>query len=377
MEKRVRGKTLLAGSFTLIGTIIGAGILGLPYVFAKSGFLIGVFWLLILGALMLFVHLYMGEVMLRTHGNHQLTGYAEKYLGKFGKWLMVFAMVFGIYAALIAYLIGEGQSLSYVIFGSGQYAIIFGILFWLAMTLLLREGLRGLKKVESYGVFLVLIIIIGIFFYFFPNLKAENLSYNNWNMFFVPMGVVLFSLLGFSAIPEVGRVMEYHKSNLKKALIIGSVVPIIAYLLFTLAFVGAFGIEVKEVATLSSGRLIGLLGVFTMTTSFFVLSFALRDMFKTDLKINKRNAFILVSILPLALYLLISFFNLLDFKNILGIGGVVSGGLTGILILLMNYQSKKYSERKPEYWLPINWLVILIISLLLIGAIILELGLIK
>ncbi|MCH7515924.1 MAG: amino acid permease, partial [Bacteroidetes bacterium] len=35
--------------FTLTGTIIGAGILGLPYVFQKSGFLIGTFWLFILG----------------------------------------------------------------------------------------------------------------------------------------------------------------------------------------------------------------------------------------------------------------------------------------------------------------------------------------
>ena len=30
-------------------TIIGAGILSLPYLFSKSGFLLGVFWLLLLG----------------------------------------------------------------------------------------------------------------------------------------------------------------------------------------------------------------------------------------------------------------------------------------------------------------------------------------
>ena len=33
-----------AGALTLSGTMIGAGILGLPFVFAKSGFLIGLVW---------------------------------------------------------------------------------------------------------------------------------------------------------------------------------------------------------------------------------------------------------------------------------------------------------------------------------------------
>lgn len=371
--KNMGGKRLLQGTFTLVGATIGAGILGLPYIFSKSGFLIGLFWIISIGILMLFVHLYLGEIILRTNGNHQLTGYAEKYLGKYGKFLMLFAMVFGIYSALVAYLIGEGQSISYVISGSGNYTIFFGFLFWAIMTLLLREGLRGLKKVELYGVFFVLTFILGIFFYFFPQINTQNLFYNNLDLFFVPIGIILFSLLGFSAIPEVGRIMEYSKKEMKKALIIGTVIPIIAYILFAFSFVGAFGMNLNEVATLSSGRLIALLGIFTMTTSFFVLSFALKDMFSTDLKIKRRNLFILVSVIPLLLYLFITFFNLLDFSKVLGIGGVISGGLIGILILLMNYNAKKYGERRPEYWISINWLIILLVSLMFMGAMIVEL----
>ncbi len=373
-DQKRQGKNLLDGTFTLTGAIIGAGILGLPYVFSKSGFLIGLLWLVILGVLMLLINLYMGEIILRTNEFHQLTGYAEKYLGKYGKWGMIFAMIFGIYSALIAYLIGEGQSLSYVVFGSEKYAVVFAFLFWLIMTMLLREGLKGLKKVEAWGVAVILVLIIGIFIYFAPQIKIQNLSYNNMNLFFFPLGTVLFALLGFSSIPEVGRIMKYNKGKLKKALIIGSVIPIIAYFLFTLAFVGALGSDVKEVATISSGKAIAFLGIFTMLTSFFVLSFALKDMFILDLKFKKKSSFWLVSVLPLALYILISLFGLLDFKMVLGIGGVVAGGVTGILILLMNYKSKKYSERNPEYWIKNNFVIILIVSLLLILAIIIELG---
>jgi len=51
-------RKFLATTFTLTGTIIGAGILGLPYVFAKSGMLIGTFWLIILGFILIYVNLY-------------------------------------------------------------------------------------------------------------------------------------------------------------------------------------------------------------------------------------------------------------------------------------------------------------------------------
>ena len=38
-------KKVFVTAFTLSGTTIGAGILGLPYVFSQSGFFIGVFWI--------------------------------------------------------------------------------------------------------------------------------------------------------------------------------------------------------------------------------------------------------------------------------------------------------------------------------------------
>src|SRR3989338_8875922 len=101
-----RHKTLLA-SATLVGTIVGAGILAIPYVVAQSGFLVGFIITIVLGLSFLLLNLMTGEIILRTKKQHQLTGYAEKYLGSWGKRLMMFSMVFGTYGALTAYLIGE------------------------------------------------------------------------------------------------------------------------------------------------------------------------------------------------------------------------------------------------------------------------------
>ena len=118
----------------LVGTTIGAGFLGIPYVVSKSGFLPGLAYLILVAVFMMFVKFYLGEITLRTKGNHQLTGYAEMYLGKSGKWLKFFAMIFGIYSALVAYLIAEGESLSYVIFGNLGSSIYFSIGFWIVMS---------------------------------------------------------------------------------------------------------------------------------------------------------------------------------------------------------------------------------------------------
>jgi len=366
-------KRVLAAAFTLTGTIIGAGILGLPYVFSKSGFGVGVFWIVFLGAILLFVNLCLGEVTLRTKEIHQLTGYAEKYLGKWGKRLMFFAMIFGIYSALVAYLIGEGQSFSMIFFNHADYALYFALGFWLIMTMLLKEGLKGLKKIETWGVGAIIILIFAILFYFFPEIQVENLKNVDYSNFFLPFGIVLFSLLGFTSIPELRRVIKKNEKNLRDSILIGTLIPIVLYIIFSLVFVGILGSQVPEISTLSFGKLVIVLGIFTMLTSYFVLSFSLKDAFDFDFKFDKSLKFAVVSLFPLLIYLIITYFSLAGFVRVLGIGGVVSGGLTGILALVMNIRAKKMGNRKPEFSMPINWVVIVLLSLIFVFGVVVEL----
>lgn len=366
-------KKFWATALTLSGTMIGAGILGMPYVFSKSGFFIGMFWLVFLGFLILYVNLCLGEITLRTKKIHQLPGYMEKYLGKTGKKIMIFAMFFGIYAALLAYLIGEGQSFSALFFDNSNYSIPFALGFWFVMTLLLREGISGLKKIESFGVVLTGAMIIFLFAFFANDIRIENLRYSNPGSFFVPFGVVLFALLGFSSIPEM-RIEILKKEKLfQKAIIFGNLIPMFLYAIFCFAFLGAFGKSVTEVATLSYGSFIPALGIFTMMAAFFVLSISLDNVFKYDLK-KKNNSFFFVSLFPLVLYFLTNIFDGVDFVRILGIGGAVSGGMTIVLILFMNMKAKEFGDRKPEYSVPMNWFVFGILSLIFLAGIVLEIG---
>jgi len=366
-------KKFWATVFTLTGTIIGAGILGLPYVFSQAGVLIGVFWLLILGFIMVYTNLCLGEIALRTKGKHQLVGYAERYLGLQGKRIMFFAVIFGVYSALIAYLIGEGQSLSQLFIGSTQYAIYFAIGFWLLMTVFLREGLKGLKKLESWGVIVIIVLVVIIAVYFSPQIDLNNFSYNNSSLFFLPFGVILFALLGFSSIPELRMEIKGSEKKFKKAIIFGTLIPIVLYIIFSLTFVGVLGRDVTEVATLSFGKLIIVLGIITMLTSYFVLSFSLNDVYEYDMRVKGFWKFFLVSLFPLLIYLGLYYLNWINFVSVLGLGGVISGGLTGILILLMVLKLGVGGDRVAEYHVPINWFVVWLLGLIFISGMIMVL----
>ncbi len=365
--------SLFAAIATLTGTIVGAGFLGIPYVVAQSGLLIGIVEILIIGIVLLFVKLYLGEILLRTKKIHQLPGLAKIYLGKWGYRLAFLAMFFGAYAALIAYLIGEGQSFSYLFTGTLDYALYFAIGFWLLMSIFVYHGLRALKKGESLGILFVSLIILLIIIFFSPNINPKNILHTDISHIFLPVGVILFAFLGFSAAPEVLREIKGKEKLMKKAIIIGSIIPIVIYILFTFIVVGFAGTSTPEIATFALGKIFVFLGIITMFTAFFALSMALRDMYHYDLGYSKTLSWLISSVIPLIAFLIVYSFNLVSFTEILGIGGAVAGGLLGVLIMLMARKAKQVGKRKPEYEIKLPPLVTLLIILFFIAGLIFEL----
>ncbi|MAG37915.1 hypothetical protein CMI45_00810 [Candidatus Pacearchaeota archaeon] len=355
---------------TLMGTAIGAGILGIPYVASLSGFPIALVHLIVIGALVLLTVLYLGEIGLRTKKNHQLPGYAELYLGKKGKNLMILAFAFGIYAALIAYLIGESQSLSFIFFDSAKYSLSLGFAFWLILSLVTYRGLKSLEQGEKLGVSAIIILIVAIAVLTWKNISPQNISYINPQNFFVPFGVILFAYLGFAATPEVERILKNNKKSVFKSLITAYILIFLIYTVFTFVVLGSQGLGTTEIATLSLGKIFILLGMFTMLTSYLGLSIAMIDTLKFDYNFSKNKAWLLTSLPPLAFFVFLELFSLSSFSKALGIGGALSGGLTAILILLMIKSAKQKGKRVPEYSMPYSKLLTwILIAIFTIGAI--------
>ena len=364
-------KNFLAGLSILIGTCVGAGILGIPYVIAKVGFLIGLIYLFFVGLIIIFINLYLGEIILRTKKRHQLSGYAEKYLGKKGKFFMQFAFIFGIYSAIVAYLFGVGESFSFLFFANSDYSLIISLIFSGLMSFLLFRGLKALKRFEKWGVGFILLLLFMITFIFAKDITLLNLSNLNLNYLFLPFGVILFALLSFSVIPEVSFILK-DKKKLKRVLILGTLISVLFYTLFTFVVVGFKGLATPGIATLSLGPIFILLGIFTMFTSYLALGNALKDYFERDESFCKKKSWFLSAIIPIFLFLFIKLFKHFSFTDILSIGGVISGGLIAILILLMVYNAKRKGDRKPEYFIPLNWFIIILLSLIFIFGILRE-----
>jgi amino acid permease len=363
-------KKLWISVATLTGTIMGAGFLGIPYVISKSGFFIGIAYILFLGFLLCLTKLYLGEVTLRTKGKHQLSGYAEKYLGKPGKVLMICLMIFGIYSALIAYIIAEGESISFILFGTTQYSLLFGTVFWILMSVFVYKGLKALKKGELFGMLIVMLLFLVLTIIYIPKVDWNNLMSVGRGFWFLPFGVVMFAFLGFSAMPAVRRELSENEKLMKRTILIGMLIPAVFYTLFTIVVIGISDGNVPEIATFSLGGLFIFLGIITLFTAFLSLSVAIKDTYRYDLKINHKASWALATIIPYILFLGIKLLNIASFIDILSFGGVISGGLSGILIVLMAKNAKKKGDRKPEYTVKINWWIVAIIcAIFIIGAI--------
>ncbi|UCD20517.1 MAG: GerAB/ArcD/ProY family transporter [archaeon] len=369
MKKR---GALLAAIGTLTGTIVGAGILGIPYVVSKSGLLPGLIVIGVLASLVLMTNLYFGEVMLRTKGKHQLPGYIGKYLGKKGKIIMLISSLIFIYGALTAYLLGEGEVLSFIFTGGIGSTILFSFLFFIALAYLIYVGLEALEKGEVWGSLAVIGMVLLIFIFFIKDVAISNftLASSNPVMWFLPYGVVLFAFLATSCLPEMREELEKNEKLLKKAIIIGSLIPIVLYVLFTIAVYGFAGANTPQIATIALGKLPSILAVFTMFTSFLALGIALKEVFMYDFKMSHDKSYLLV-IIPLFLIAgSVILFRLASFVRILSLVGSLAGGIAGVLILLTIKKAKKVGERKPEYVMPINWIIISLLILMFIAGIV-------
>ena len=304
-------KSLIAIT-TLVGTVVGAGVLGIPAVVAKAGLLYGFFLILLLGFAFVFINLFAGEFVLRTKGKHQLTGYAGKYLGKWGKRGMVLAMVFGIYGALTAYLIGEGETL-FSIFKFGS-PLLYTLLFFAITAIIVWKGIKATGRAELILISLLIIIVglIGIFS--FDQIDLNNFSTFNPAFFLLPYGIILFSFMGTPAIPELREELEKDKKLMRNAIIIGSLIPIFIYLIFTFVIVGVVGVDNFEllepnqrIATIALsmyshqilGILANILAALAMFTSFLTMALAMIQMYTYDYKISQSKAFLLTFSLPL------------------------------------------------------------------------------
>lgn len=361
---------------TLIGLTIGAGIFGVPYVIFRSGIISGLFYFFILGGAVLLMHLFYGEITLRTKDRCRLVGLAQRYLGEKAKILIAITTILGGIGVLLAYLILGGDFLR-IIFSSfvNLSSTYFSLIFWFFLTIFILLGLKFIAPIEVFSNFLFISIFFVICLLSFFKFKFSNLPLFSLKDIFLPYGVILFSLVAWEAIPEASDVLKNNeKKSLKAVIISNTIIVSLVYLLFTLSVIGVAG-KNTSLNALSGlipflGKQIVVLGasaaLITIADSFLILAISLRNTFRYDFKISKLPASILSSVPPLILFLL----GFRSFINVISFVGVFIGLINGLAIMLIYKKAKVAGDRKPEYSLNVpNILLYLLMSILILGTI--------
>ncbi len=350
----LKSRNFLYATTVLMGTMVGVGIFGIPFAFSKAGFWVGFLFLVVIGFITLLLNFMYGEVVLRTHEEHQITGYTEKYLGPWFKRLIFFSVALGLYSALLVYVIIAGDFLSNIFYSVFYISpTSYSLVFFIVLSVLILWGIKRISWVELLLVGLFAVVVILILGIGINKIVLSNLTGVQPEFWFLPYGILLFAFAGFSAIPLQRNILRGQENNLKKSILLAVVLTGILYLIFAFTVLGISGgatspDAISGLYEFLGGKIIflgSLFGILAVSTSFLMLGSAFLDIFRLDYNVSRKWAWFLVVAPPLVLFL----GGLRTFINIISLAGSVAIGLEGIVLTFVYIKSKSKGDRVPEY----------------------------
>lgn len=334
------------------GTIIGAGILGLPFALAQGGFILGSLALLLAAFFAWLSAAQIGMLVYEAEPDLPLTSVIEGYMGPRMAYLTLGAILFSSYGALIAYPLAIGQITSSLL----HFPAWSGVVVFIAvMTGLLSLKLNESNKVNAAVTLLLVVLLVWVLWRSFPQVKLANYLFFHPNLTLEAFGIVIFAFAGHVVIPSVISYMKVRRS--KGIRVLGwSIAGVgVLYLLFFAVSIGVLGTGVTRVATLGLARKAAMnlavagqaFAVLAIITSFFGLAISLRLTFENQFKLNKAIALVLILLPVLAIDLLLAknpggaFVKVLNYTG--GIGSALYIGLIPALVVA----DRRYDFKVP------------------------------
>ena len=339
----MKNKTL-GSALIVAGTTIGAGMLAMPLTSAEMGFgytllLLFALWILLSYSALLFVEAYQKA----ERKDAGIATLAEQHFGVIGRILATLSLIIFMYAILTVYALGGGNLLEPFLSFAGENAgtlaiIAFVVIFAIAVTI-------GTHAVDAFTRILFTIKIFAFLFVLFmmlPKVTMENLGAMPLQyLLIISASPVFFTSFGFHVvIPSINNYLDGDVRRLRIAIITGTAIPLIAYILWQMATHGVFSqmqfveiirkdptlnglVEATYQATGSdfiSGA-VRLFSALALVTSFLGVSLALVDCLDDLLKRANVNAHrIVLSLLTFVPVLLFALFYR-DFLAVLTYAG--------------------------------------------------------
>src|SRR3989338_3725200 len=279
-------KSLLAFS-THVGTTVGVGLFGLPWVAAQAGFWPTVVYFGVLTFVVMILQYLFAEISLQfVNDHHQLPGYTERFLGKKYKSLAMIMMALSIYGALLAYIIIGGE-FTYQLFAPylGGTLLMYQIGFFLIGSAFIYQGIHSVAKTEFVMMIVFLAIIFLLFIISIPKIELTNFQTFEPKNIFLPYGVIIFSLWGLSIIPALKEILKQDTKKLKNVVKTSVIFCTAIYIIFIVSVLGVSGSEtsleaLNGLVPFLSNKILAVgyaFGILTTFTSFIALGIVQQD----------------------------------------------------------------------------------------------------
>lgn len=374
-----RGAIRWRATLLMLGTIIGAGIFGVPAMIGEWGVIPSAIGFVCITGAILAAHLYYAEAVLGNPDHAHLAGQAGYWLGAPFRHVGGTIQSLQIFGSILAYIILGGDFLASFlsVIGFHPSLVACQYVFWIVGSLVAFFGLQIVSKVEGFLTWLlvgVILLLIGVY------LRMADLSLvlsvpGEWHGF-EPYGVILFSIIGITSLPEAANLVGFRRDDTRKAVIRSTfLAAVLTYMFGASAWMasgGALGRDPSELVSILPPVLafaIPLFGVLAIITSYIASVLDLRDMFRHDYRFPLRFAFIVTVGIPLLLFL----FTSRDFLSTVGLVGSVFGAFLAILVTLMGRKAllaRKGSGNRVILYVQRHIIPVVVIAFFLFGGVV-------
>jgi amino acid permease len=343
----IKAKSLIPVGI-MAGAIIGAGIFSLPFIFAQIGIFNGFVIMALATAVVVMIHLFYADIIVRTKERHNFVGFSRLYLGPTSAAFSVLMTVVQMMLVLVIYLV-LSLSFTKLIFGSSSFSHL--LIFWLLGTVVIFLNLKKLGLLESIIAIGMIGIIAVIFIIALPEMfpLVIDVTVPTVGRALSPIAPIFFALVGRVAVLAIARSSRKNVIKIRRSIILGTITPAIVYIFFILAVI-ALSAPVSPdsvsglVGQLPSSLLIliGVLGLLSLWSSYIIIGYNVNDILKVDMKWPGFFRVAAIALLPLTFYLA----GFQDFIKLVSLAGGLFFGLEALFIMAMWIEAKKKRRGK-------------------------------
>ncbi|GAD29252.1 amino acid permease [Photobacterium leiognathi] len=353
---------LLGSSLIIAGTALGAGMLAIPMVLAQFGLLSGTILMLVIWSGTTYAALLLLEASIKVRGGLGMNTIAKQSLGKGGQLITNGLLYALLICLLMAYIIGAGDLVHKMVLNLGlDISLVQSqILFAVIAGGIVAAGTGVIDKLNRVLFLLMLAVLVITLFALVPNMSLAHFftATNDSSIDLIKTSAVLFTSFGF--FPVIPSLVSYNENathaQLRNMVLLGSLIPLVCYLLWLYAVVGSLSYEqltqfnnVSELINVLATRFEGIhviLSIFTglaLLTSFFGVALSLFDQNIDLFKQNRAVTYVLTFILPL----LGAIFAAEKFLAVLSYAGLIMVFIAVFIPMMMAINLRK-SEGKTQ-----------------------------